>query len=299
MYGQTVKEIRKMKGYTQKEVYAGIVSKSFYSDFEKEKYSISIEKFEGLLRNLAISFEEFFYFYYQMNVSDSKQLEREIDNAYKTGDFETLFSIYQQNYSSFNKECRYLATKAYLLVLITNSNFYKFSREPFNEIVVSLENTKTWTIHELTLAKLVLLSLSEKEADRASTLFEKIKVELEKYVKFENKLYEKELTDLFFNRIQSLLIINKLKDAEIVLEEYSKVAYQADDITLFIQFKFMNILLGLYNDYPKFEKEVQLFFKQIEEIPVSECHFYKIIFQIHNEKAKNYYTRYSTRKKLD
>lgn len=227
-----------------------------------------------------------------MDVSASKKMDQEIEGFYKQGDFEALFSIYENYYSNFNRELRYLATKAYLLVLITNSNFYKFSREPFREIVTNLENTKNWTINEIKLAKLVLLSLPEKEAKQASILFEKIRIELEKYKNFENDLYKKEIADLFFNRIQSLLILNQVRRAESVLKEYEKIAYQADDLSLFIQFKFMANVYGLYNDYSKLEKEMQMFLKQVAEFPVTDCHLYKIIFQIHNEKAKNYYLRY-------
>ena len=292
MYGATMKSIRKQKGLTQKELYTGVVSKSFYSDFEADKYSVSVDKFQGLLHNLNISFEEFLYFHNQMNLSDTQKLEKEIDDYYKRGKFEELFSIYQKNYTSSIREVRYLASKAYLLVLITNSNFYNFSRDPLNEIISNLELTKSWTLNEIKLAKLVLLSIPEKRIQESFKFYKKISEELSKYMNFSNLVYQKELADLYFNRIQSLLVLNNISEAEKVFQDYSNLMKGMDDLNLFVQFHFIKILLGLYLDYFVSKEKIDRFLRIIDNVPVSECHFYKIIFQIHNEKAKNYFLRY-------
>ncbi|QQZ09006.1 helix-turn-helix domain-containing protein [Heyndrickxia vini] len=292
MYGATLKNIRKQKGLTQKEVYTGVVSKSFYSDVEADKYSVSVDKFQGLLKNLNISFEEFFYFHNQMDLSDTQELEKKIDDYYKQGKFEELFSIYQEYYSSNSREIRYLASKAYLLVLITNSNFYNFSRDPLNEIISNLESTKSWTLNEIKLAKLVLLSIPEKKMTESSNLYKKISEQLSKYKNFSDMVYQKELADLYFNRIQSLLVLNNISEAEKVFRDYSNLMNGNDDLNLFIQFYFIKTLLGLYLDYFVSKEEFDCFLRSIDNVPVSECHFYKIIFQIHNEKAKNYFLRY-------
>ncbi|HDX9579393.1 TPA: helix-turn-helix transcriptional regulator [Bacillus pseudomycoides] len=292
MYGHTMKQIRKMKGFTQKEVYTGIVSKTFYSDFEAGKYSVSIKKFEGLLQSLNVSFDEFMYFYNQNDLSDSRKLDKKIDELYKKGKFDELFAIYERHFSNQVKEIRYLAAKAYLLVLITHTNFYKLSRDPFIEILADLENAKMWTLNEIKLAKLVLLSIPEKELDRSNKLFARIKKELTKYKIFDKKVYFEELADLFFNRIQSLLILNDIKSSKEVLNEYSLTIQSSDNMNLCIQLQFISILVGLYYDYPTYETKVKKFFTQMNKIPVSECHFYRVIFDVHNEKAKNYFLRY-------
>lgn len=292
MYGATMKSIRKQKGLTQKELYTGVVSKSFYSDFEADKYSITVEKFQGLLQNLNISIEEFLYFHNQMELSDTQKLEKDIDDNYKQGKFEELFRIYQEYYTSHIREVRYLASKAYLLVLITNSNFYNFSRDPLNEIISNLESTKSWTLNEIKLAKLVLLSIPEKKIKESFKLYNKISEELSKYMNFSDLVYQKELADLYFNRIQSLLVLNNVPEAENVFQDYSNLMNGMDELNLFAQFHFIEILLGLYLDYFVSKEEMDRFFRKIENVTVSECHFYKIIFQIHNEKAKNYFLRY-------
>lgn len=292
MYGDIIKRIRKAKGFTQKEVYSDVVSKTFYSDFEAGKYSISIEKFEGLLSNLGISYTEFEHFKMQDQQNEVSELDDQIDKLYKNGKFEELYDIYEENRLNRNREIRYLAINAYLLVLITNRNFYKFSRDPFNEIISDIKNAKMWTLKEIKIAKLVLLSLSEKNKNQAETLFVRILKELSKYEKFDSRLYFEEVGDLFFNRIQSLLVINDMKLVKTTLDDYTAIISKSDHLHLVIQLKFITILVNLYLDYPNYEEELQNFLNQIKKVPTSETHFYEIIAQIHKEKAKNYYTRY-------
>lgn len=294
MYGSTIKTIRKEKGITQKEVYTGVVSKTFYSDFEAGKYSISMDKFQGLLQNLNISYEEFLYFHNQMGLTEAQKLEKQIDSHYKKGKFEELFHIYQENYTNTSREIRYLASKAYLLVLITNHNFYNFSRDPLNEIISNLNNLDAWTLNDIKVAKLVLLSIPEKKMQEANELYTKITKELSKYRSYSQFVYQKEVADLYFHRIQSLLILNHIDQAQQVFQDYTQLMEDEDldDMNLFIQFHFSKLLLGLYLTYSTVREEMERFLQNIGDFPLAESRFYKIIFQIHHEKAKNYYLRY-------
>lgn len=292
MYSEIIKQIRKAKGFTQKEVYTGIVSKTFYSDFEAGKYSVEITKFEAFLTNLGITYEEFEYFKNQSQTNDAALSQNTIDQLYKNGKFEGLHDLYEEYCRDSNKELRYLAIQAYLLVLITNTNFYKFSRAPFSEIVSELENAKMWTLKEIKLSKLVLLSLSEKERDKAAEIYKRIVQELEKYADFNLKIYYEEIGDLHFNRVQSLLIINDIEAAKAVLTTYKEIVQASDDLHLLIQLKFMENLVQLYLAFPEYQPKMKALLAQLSETPTSETHFYTIIFQIHQEKAKSYYERY-------
>ncbi|WP_429972825.1 helix-turn-helix domain-containing protein [Enterococcus sp. AZ163] len=292
MYGEIIKQIRKAKGFTQKEVYTGIVSKTFYSDFEAGKYSVEITKFEGFIKNLGITYQEFEYFKKQSQEDEAKVLEDKIDRLYKNGKFEALYDIYEEHKQHQAIELRYLALQAYLLVLITNTNFYKFSREPFNEILAELENAKMWTMKEIKLSKLVLLSLSEKDKEKAAAICQRIGQELEKYQSFDSKVYYEEMGDLYFNRVQSLLITNDVPTAQTVFNEYQQTIQQSDNLHLLIQLKFSENLLQLYVDYPVYQPKMKTLLQHLSETATSETHFYGIIFQIHQEKAKSYYARY-------
>ncbi|EDN8098979.1 helix-turn-helix domain-containing protein, partial [Listeria monocytogenes] len=48
-YGELIREIRLSKGLTQKEVYTGIISRSYAIGFEKGKHEITLSLFEEIL----------------------------------------------------------------------------------------------------------------------------------------------------------------------------------------------------------------------------------------------------------
>ncbi len=293
VYGEIIKKIRKQKGFTQKEVYGNVVSKTFYSDFEKGKYTISIEKFEGLLSNLGITYREFDYIRQEKQQSEISHLTAEIDRLYNQGQFEALYDLYETNHQHSYKEVRYLAIKAYLLVLITNTNFYKFSRQPFNEITAELEKAKRWTLLEIRLGKLVLLSVPEKSKDYSNKLFQRLLKELDVYQQYDKSLFFEEVGDLYFNRIQSLLVTHDIGLAKATLGDYGTIMAKSDHVHWLIQLKFMTILVHLYFDYPSYDGQLQQFLKEAKKIPTSETRFYEIIAQLHQEKALTYYTRYA------
>lgn len=91
-----IKSIRKQKGLTQKEVYSGIASKTFYSDFEAGKHSVEVTKFQGFLNNLGISQAEFDYFRDSQIINEEKILDAEIDQLYNSGNFEALYEIFEK-----------------------------------------------------------------------------------------------------------------------------------------------------------------------------------------------------------
>ncbi|WP_265459387.1 helix-turn-helix domain-containing protein [Enterococcus sp. HY326] len=289
MIGNVVKEIRLAKGMTQKEVFSGVVSKSFYSDFEAGKSSIETTKFIMLLDNLGISFSEYRYF----ERTTYENLEEQIDKLYKRGKFEELYEIYLRFKNDISPKKRYAAIHAYLLVLLTRANFYQFSREPFFEIVSEIEAYKSWTLREIKLAKLVLLSLSEKEQEGAASILTRIVEELQKYQLFDEKIYFEEICELYFNHIQSLLVVNNIEAAQIKLIEYQKEAAQSDNLHLLIQESFISNLVSLYLDFPNSQQKLSAFLNNLDQKKSSEFIFYRIIVDIHQEKAKNYYERYS------
>lgn len=287
-----IKSIRKQKGFTQKEVYSGIASKTFYSDFEAGKHSVEVTKFHGFLNNLGITQAEFDYFKDSQSKNEEKALDIEIDHLYKSGNFEALYEIFEKYRSHSHAEIRYLAIKSYLLVLITNTNFYNFSRAPFLEILTYLDTTKMWTLKEIKLAKLVLLSYSEKEKEKENQLYSRLLDELAKYELFDAKLYYEEISDLYFNRIQWLLMINDVDEAKECLQLYAEVVTKSDNLYLSLQLRFMTCIVNSYFDFPIYSQKLNELLNQLSDMTTSETQFYKIISQLHLEKAKNYYQRY-------
>ena len=55
-YGLTVRQIRLNKGFKQKEIYTGLLSKSFSIDFEKGLYDIKFSIMLNILKRLMNSY---------------------------------------------------------------------------------------------------------------------------------------------------------------------------------------------------------------------------------------------------
>lgn len=60
-YGETTKQIRISKGYTQKYVAAHLLTQGAYSKFENNNTEINLGTMHGILQRLGIPFEEFIY----------------------------------------------------------------------------------------------------------------------------------------------------------------------------------------------------------------------------------------------
>ena len=60
-YGETTKQIRISKGYTQKHVAAHLLTQGAYSKFENNNTEINLGTMHGILQRLGIPFEEFYY----------------------------------------------------------------------------------------------------------------------------------------------------------------------------------------------------------------------------------------------
>ena len=67
-----------------------------------------------------------------------------------------------------------------------------------------------WTLKEIRLSELILLSISENDKDEVERLYTRILSEVKKYKEFNSKLYYEEVGDLNFSKIQSLLMINDI-----------------------------------------------------------------------------------------
>lgn len=118
-YGITIKEIRLSKKLSQKEVYEGVVSRSFYAKFEKGIYSIDAKKFNDILERLNINFEEFLFFHNKNNIKESNLEVRNIMNIYHGFNSKTideLKEIYLTYRSSDLINEKLISSTAYALI---------------------------------------------------------------------------------------------------------------------------------------------------------------------------------------
>ncbi|GEK07278.1 helix-turn-helix domain-containing protein [Schleiferilactobacillus harbinensis] len=88
--GKTVKYLRQLKGFTQKEIYSGITSRSFAIRFEQGQHDISASKLFALLDRLGIPADEFRYIQQGYQLTPAEQQLTVIDHYYHQEDFMSL-----------------------------------------------------------------------------------------------------------------------------------------------------------------------------------------------------------------
>lgn len=73
-YGETTKQIRISKGYTQKHVAAHLLTQGAYSKFENNNSEINLGTMHGILQRLGIPFEEFLYIQHGYQYSQREEI---------------------------------------------------------------------------------------------------------------------------------------------------------------------------------------------------------------------------------
>ncbi len=95
--GQIVKMIRQIKGFTQSEVYSGVMSRSFAHRFENGEHDISATKLFQILDNLLISVEEFRFIQNDYHRSSEQELNQQLQDAYDVHNLQEMGNIINEN----------------------------------------------------------------------------------------------------------------------------------------------------------------------------------------------------------
>lgn len=153
-YGAYIKQLRKSKSMTQKELARGIVSEHFLSEFERGHTKISMDHLMLLLERMNISLEEFAVYL----VPDVKTQEEFFDVLLQAVSYEDLYllekirseqeALYQKSYNVRYRH-REILVKAYINQLAHVAQ----SKEELRLIRDYLFNVDDWGYYELELFK--------------------------------------------------------------------------------------------------------------------------------------------------
>ncbi|MCH4056489.1 MAG: helix-turn-helix domain-containing protein [Lactobacillaceae bacterium] len=156
--GPQVKAIRTIKGLTQKEVYQGVVSPSFEIRFEQGRNDMKATSFLMVLANLGVSPDEFQYLLQGHQVSELKAARLQIDTWYGEHNFEALSQWIATNQEATNPQMKTLVALAEIL-LISYDRFIGAPTADMQAMWQQLNQTKTWTLQEIRLARYLIPAL--------------------------------------------------------------------------------------------------------------------------------------------
>lgn len=157
-YGEKIREIRISKRLSQKEVYWGILSKSYAIEFEKGKHNISAVLLIEILEQLFMDIDEFMYIYEAYHLNErSEYIERyaKYSNSHDLpGLYELLHELEQKD--SYANTVRKAEVRARIKIIshINETGLCDAAvvdKEDRRIIIRHLSNLGTWTLQEIQL----------------------------------------------------------------------------------------------------------------------------------------------------
>lgn len=240
-YGTTIRQIRLTKGFSQKEIYTAIVSKSYAIEFEKGKHDMSVSHFMAVLDRLFITFQEFSFIHndYQEPLL-SKNMARYADAA-NQGNLSDLQAIEKELSQTKSEHDHLIAAVARLTIYtLEHPDDYLLGNYPPKDVKILqdyLMRVNAWTFHEITF---FINTSGYFDYEVRCHLMQVVSKRIKKYQGFS-----------FYDKIFSTLIVNFLGDAFLIGDRQQVSLYLdslgelTQDITLAFQRDFYLFYTGL------------------------------------------------------
>lgn len=151
-YGKILKRIRLEKGLTQKELSAGILSRSHLSELENGNYYCSFDKFLQLLRRLNVSLHEFDLYLKESIYQEDFRRKIKIEAAVNAHDIAEMKRLLAEFPIVDEKNVRMRHEKLLLEALIEyHQNHQIMNLTRYQEILDYLSRVSEWGMYELNL----------------------------------------------------------------------------------------------------------------------------------------------------
>lgn len=151
-YGKILKRIRLERGLTQKELSAGILSRSHLSELENGNYYCSFDKFLQLLRKLNVSLHEFDLYLKESIYQEDFQRKIKIEAAVNAHDIAEMKRLLAEFPIVDEKNVRMRHEKLLLEALIEyHQNHQIMNLTRYQEILDYLSRVSEWGMYELNL----------------------------------------------------------------------------------------------------------------------------------------------------
>lgn len=186
-YGETIRTIRQEKGFLQKEIYDGVVAKSFAIRFEKGEVMLQYDTFLTVLNSLNMTVDEFHFIHQNYQLVVEKNFWTEFTEGVSSSNERKLLNVYDQEVNSkrvFNRVVAYLARGLATYYQVTTENLAQaLNKEEISYVENYFLRKKLWTLDDVTCINLMYPIL--KPAIRKE-LFKKAHQELLNYRDFPN-----------------------------------------------------------------------------------------------------------------
>lgn len=189
MYGEVIRKIRLKKGFSQKEVYGNVISKSYAIEFEKGKHQIAANILIQLLDNLSMDIDEFLFIAngYHLNEQNNYNYRyNRLANKQDIAGLQLLLEDLKKKSGKLNN-IRIAEVRARIRILqnFKQNGFYTTDvvlEEDKRVISSYLTDVESWTLQEIQLFANTLEFLDN---ESIFIFFKKVSKLLEYYVQLE------------------------------------------------------------------------------------------------------------------
>ncbi|MBP1041723.1 hypothetical protein I6N95_11955 [Vagococcus sp. BWB3-3] len=211
-YGVTVRKLRQDKGFLQKEIYEGVVAKSFAIRFEKGEVMLQYDTFLTVLEALNVSQEEFHFIHRGYQGKKEKTIWIEFAKAANANNKRQLEEIYQQYRASkvvFERVVAYLAN---ILLVYQAYSADDYQNHLNHQEVLYLQDyllkKESWTLDEMNIFTSCYFIFDQKIKQ---LLMKSCYNSLRKYQEYPN--YIERMTNLLSNYIIHCYDIGEYQEA--------------------------------------------------------------------------------------
>lgn len=223
--GQTVKMIRQIKGFTQSEVYSGVMSRSFAHRFENGENDISATKLFQILDNLLISVEEFRFIQNNYRRSAEQELNQQLQDAYDVHNLQEMGNIINENKNSHNLSFKSIAGIGQVLVETYQSKTFVIT-PAMESFWNQLFNSKAWTLREIRNANILLpIAINSHRESLIPTIVKRFENNCQKYLTARGDPFHvsDELIGMYLTLLQTDLNTEQFDSANQLVKKATKV----------------------------------------------------------------------------
>ena len=214
-YGPLIKKLRLSKKFTQKEVYYGVTSRSFYSKFEAGEYAIEAYRLKRILDNMNVTEAEFFFMHNKENHEFKKITIRDVLNHYYSFNphsVDELLTIYSDNRTSEIKSNQIISSAAYALAWSLKPSI---DRRPLTIIKEYFIRIESFSLLELELFITTFFIFFDNQELTEKLLSKAIK-DIKTLWTIDPELLDRLTGALYINVIQFLIMNNNVEKAYIL-----------------------------------------------------------------------------------
>lgn len=178
--GIVLKQIREAKGFTQKAVYDGIISRSFAIRLESGQHDVTATKMFAILDRLGVNANEFRFIQNNYRPTPSEQARSRVMLAYDQQNFPQLAHLADHYAQSRNPAEQRIAIMARLLLLAFDKRAIHLTPE-MDHLWQQLRLTRTWTLQEIEFGAIIVVFAAEKHTPLPA-IIRKYHLACERYV---------------------------------------------------------------------------------------------------------------------